>query len=175
MSRVSAAKSLPHLEEFDDLPDLPKLPTQYRQEAVTPKDTEMPNPAAEEAAAKAARHEALIERTRLSMSNMASVTKAAQLERRRSIKLAARTKRMSYLPKTHALETTIEDDNTIETEKLDKMTLIEGGEHIDYEAVFKSRPKIKTSPESSPVRAWSQMGAAANNGLGSSSPAEIGR
>ncbi|KAI9742920.1 MAG: hypothetical protein M1818_003649 [Claussenomyces sp. TS43310] len=161
MSRVSRSREDALVEDFEDLDDLPGLVKQ------APAGTEQ-NASYPETEAQQQRHldryEDLIARTRQSLSNMASVAKNAQLERRRSVKLAARNKRSSYVPKP--LETPLE-----ETEKmLDRLKLIEGEVEPAYEAVFKSRPKIKTSPETSPVRAWGSLGGAFGQGFGSSSP-----
>jgi hypothetical protein len=166
MSRLSISKGLSYLEDFDDLPDLPQMPPPSRTSSTR---RSLAPPTSSEASAAAevtARHEALIERTRLSLSNMATVAKSAQLERRRSTKLAAKQKRMSYMPNHVPLEPTIEGPDG---EVVDRMALIEGAEDVDYEAVFKSRPKIKMSPASSPVKAWGGMGGMGVQG-GSSSP-----
>jgi hypothetical protein len=173
MSRVSMSRnSLAHLEDFDDLPDLPQLPSYPKIRLSRVPDLHSNGEASVEdaeaaaAAAKAQRHEDLIARTRLSLSNSASVAKSAQIERRRSVKLAAKKKRESYMPKPQMLEPTLEGDDG---EVIDRLALIEAEpQDVDYEAVFKSRPKIKTSPASSPVKAWVEMGG--ERDLGSSSP-----
>jgi len=173
MSRVSMSRnSLAHLEDFDDLPDLPQLPSYPKIRLSRVPDLHSNDEASLEdaeaaaTAAKARRHEDLIARTRLSLSNSASVAKSAQIERRRSVKLAAKKKRESYMPKPHMLEPTLEGDDG---EVIDRLALIEAEpQDVDYEAVFKSRPKIKTSPARSPVKAWVEMGG--ERDMGSSSP-----
>jgi len=110
------------------------------------------------------KYEDLISRTRLSLANMDTVAKNAQIERRRSIKLAEKRKRSSYMPKP--LETPGEETENM----LERLKLIEGEVEPDYDSVFKSRPKIKTSPEMSLVTAWGDMGGLREEEFGSSSP-----
>ncbi|OAF61404.1 hypothetical protein VC83_02048 [Pseudogymnoascus destructans] len=87
------------------------------------------------------------------MSNSAAVAKSAQLERRRSVKTAARRKRESFMPVRQSLAPYDEYG----LEGVDREALIEG-EEVDMEAVFMSRPRVKTSPASSPRKAWGEMG-----------------
>lgn len=97
----------------------------------------------------------LVARTRRSMANFEITQQKARLDRQRSLKRAARQQsgsisRQSYFP---SLE---EEEDKSETVVLEEL-IAEDGEGVDYEAVFKSRPKIKTSPPSTPVRsaaAW---------------------
>ncbi len=181
MSRTSHAKASYRSEDSDDnLPELvsdplpPKLKRSsksirgHHSEAVEPTSTNEPKNFQED----------LIARTRLSMSNFATVQKNAQIDRRRSIKAAARNKRSSYLPKQ--LEPAVEDED-LALDGLDKKKLIEGEVEVDYDVVFKSRPRIKTSPERSPqrspqrspVKAWGEMGGKGDV-VGSSSPISEG-
>jgi hypothetical protein len=170
MSRVSIGPSNFRFEDLDEdaldttsaLPDISKRVSKSRTSTIDPSSTTNVSNA----------HEDLIARTRQSMSNFGNVQKAAQIDRRRSIKAAARSKRASYLPKQ--LETAIENDNdTYVLDGLDKKKMIEGEVEVDYDVVFKSRPKIKTSPERSPerspVKAWGDIGGL-GDGMGSSSP-----
>ena len=84
-------------------------------------------------------HAGLIERTRISMAGFEAAQKRAQIERRKSVKDAKKKQREStFFPKVE------EEVNTSAIE------LIEGDP--DYESVFKSRPKIATSPAISPTR-----------------------
>ncbi|TVY37437.1 hypothetical protein LSUB1_G004618 [Lachnellula subtilissima] len=84
-------------------------------------------------------HAGLIERTRKSMAGFEAAQKRAQMERRKSVKDAKKKQREStFFPKVE------EEVNTSAIE------LIEG--EPDYESVFKSRPKIATSPAVSPTR-----------------------
>jgi hypothetical protein len=159
ISRVSTkTNSHLYLEDFDDIPEIPPLPQNLKP---TNQNSHLP-PVSSSVTA----HEDLIARTRQSLSNIAAVQKSAQLERRRSLKAAARAKRASYLP-AKPLETTFEGAD-VNADGLDRRKLIEEAQEADYEAVFKSRPKIKTSPESSPVKAWGEIGGTFE---GSSSPA----
>jgi HAUS augmin-like complex subunit 6 N-terminus len=162
MSRVSTkTTSLSHLEDFDDIQEIPLS----QNAKATSQISHLPS------AASSSTHEDLIARTRQSLSNSAAVQKSAQIERRLSLKAAARAKRASYLP-AKQLETTFEGPD-LNTEGSDRKKLIEEAQEADYEAVFKSRPKIKTSPETSPVKAWGEIGGALGRRLedGSSSPA----
>ncbi|KAK2626372.1 hypothetical protein QTJ16_004634 [Diplocarpon rosae] len=91
-------------------------------------------------------HADLIERTRKSMAGFEAAQKKAQVERRRSVKDAKTKQRQSsYFPKVEE-EAPVPDISAAD--------LIEGDP--DYESVFKSRPKIATSPAISPTRIWEQ-------------------
>ena len=54
------------------------------------------------------------------------------------------------------------EEGTGEGLGVDREALIE--EEVDYEAVFMSRPKVKTSPTSSPGKAWREMGGRGEEG-----------
>lgn len=183
-SRPSTSRnSVANVEDFDDLPDLPQLLANPKirlrapslQSPTSPITPDTPADAeSEAAAAKEQRHADLISRTRLSLSNSASVVKNAQLERRRSVKLAAKKKRESYMPQRGELEPTLEGEDA---EVIDRVALMEAEpQDVDYEAVFKSRPRIKTSPASSPMKAWGEMGGDGDREWegGSSSPVPFG-
>lgn len=156
------SKAHANLSDSDDHPELNELTQKLRRVSRLP-------PAGDQSvAAPSNHHEDLVSRTRQSMSGMAAVEKKAGVNRRRSIKAAERNKRdsrASYFPKH--LETTVEDESILD-DGVDKKKLIEGEADADYEAVFKTRPKIKTSPVSSPVKAWGDMGGQGT--FGSSSP-----
>lgn len=180
MSRASLAKASYQSEDSDDnLPELVSNPLPQKLKRSSRSITGQRNEAVEPTAPMEAKNvqEDLIARTRLSMSNFAAAQKNAQIDRRRSIKAAARNKResrSSYFPKP--LEPAVEDDDLV-LDGLDKKKLIEGEVEVDYDVVFKSRPRIKTSPERSPqrspVKAWGEMGGTGNVG-GSSSPMSDG-
>lgn len=163
MSRVSLGRnSLLHLDDFDDLPDVPSVPVTPNPKIRLSQAEDLSatdDAAAEKAMAEAEdkrRSEALLERTRASMANLDAMTKQAQIERRRSIKTAAKKKRESFMPKPVLYEEEL-------TQNLDRLKLIED-ETVDYEDVFRSRPKIKSSPGVSPARAWRQMGSMGREG-----------
>ncbi|KAI0995718.1 hypothetical protein K3495_g12463 [Podosphaera aphanis] len=85
----------------------------------------------------------LTQRTRMSMVGIEAAQKKAQLDRQRSLKAATRQQReYSYFAK----------DEVSTPVDVSAMELIEG--NPDYESVFKSRPKIKTSPTICPNDAW---------------------
>jgi hypothetical protein len=128
MSRASNSQYSDLHDDIDKLADLPR-PKRRQSPPKAP-------PSSEE------KHADLIERTRLSMVGFEAAQKKAQLERRRSIKDAKKRQRESnYFPKV---------DEEPSRRNIDHTDLIEGDP--DYESVFKSRPKIKTSPAVSPTR-----------------------
>ncbi|KAI0106165.1 HAUS augmin-like complex subunit 6 N-terminus-domain-containing protein [Nemania sp. FL0031] len=88
-------------------------------------------------------YEDLISRTRRSMAGFEAARQKAQLERRRSQRKSKIAQRKdSYFPKLD--EEAVGDLSVVEG-------LIEDGQE-DYEAIFKSRPRIATSPAPSPSR-----------------------
>ncbi|KAJ9137775.1 HAUS augmin-like complex subunit 6 N-terminus-domain-containing protein [Coniochaeta hoffmannii] len=98
-------------------------------------------------------YEDLVSRTRRSMAGFEAAKKRAQLERRRSQRQSSRPippsghrrDGSSYFP---AVDEEMGDTTLLLAEEL------MANEQDDYEAIFKSRPKIKTSPVGSPVKAW---------------------
>ncbi|KAI0436619.1 HAUS augmin-like complex subunit 6 N-terminus-domain-containing protein [Xylaria telfairii] len=89
----------------------------------------------------------LITRTRRSMAGFDAVRQKAQLERRRSQrKSKAAPKKDIYFPKVD--EEAVGDLSVVDG-------LIEDGQE-DYEAIFKSRPRIATSPAPNPTRRWDE-------------------
>lgn len=87
----------------------------------------------------------LIERTRKSMVNFEDVQKKVQIERRKSYRDAKKKQReSSFFPKV--------EEEPVVTPSIETAELFEGD--ADYESVFMSRPKIKTSPATSPVKNW---------------------
>jgi hypothetical protein len=135
MSRASHSKYSDLHDDVDNLADLTRL-------SITTK----PSQAAKNNTVQAddEKHADLIERTRKSMAGFEAAQKKAQVERRRSVKDAKKKQReSSYFPK-------VEEEPL--TPSINPVELIEGDP--DYESVFKSRPKIKTSPAVSPTRIW---------------------
>ncbi|TVY64259.1 hypothetical protein LSUE1_G006909 [Lachnellula suecica] len=128
MSRTSLAQ----YSSEDDL-EAPRL-------SIKPRSSTAPKPIDSEPDV----HADLIERTRKSMAGFEAAQKKAQIERRRSVKDAQRKQReSSYFPRV---------EEEVVTPDMSAVELIEGDP--DYASVFKSRPKIKTSPAVSPTRAW---------------------
>ena len=130
-------------DDYDNLADLPSLSSRR---------SGSPTKAQLSETEKVEKHADLIERTRQSMAGFEAAQKKAQIERRKSQKDAKRREtdaRKSYFPK-------VEED--VATPEVGAMDLIEGDP--DYESVFKSRPKIKTSPAVSPERSrvWEEDG-----------------
>lgn len=94
-------------------------------------------------------YEDLVARTRRSMAGFEAARKKAQLERRRSQRQSKqlpghRRDGSSYFPSVD------EEDNTTLLLAEELMS----NEVDDPEAIFKSRPKIKTSPVGTPTRVW---------------------
>ncbi|KAH7031517.1 HAUS augmin-like complex subunit 6 N-terminus-domain-containing protein [Microdochium trichocladiopsis] len=99
-------------------------------------------------------HEDLIARTRRSMAGFEAARQKAQLERRRSQRRSKVAPRRdgSYFPRLDE-----EENNGVgDTSVVDELLLQVDSGAPDYEAVFRSRPKIKTSPAASPMRLWAE-------------------
>ncbi|KAK0714717.1 HAUS augmin-like complex subunit 6 N-terminus-domain-containing protein [Lasiosphaeris hirsuta] len=90
-------------------------------------------------------YEDLASRTRRSMAGFEAAQKKAQLERRRSIR---KSKQIQPAPAGRNFATVDEEENTTLVLAEELMSV----EHVDYDSVFMSRPKIKTSPVGTPVR-----------------------
>ncbi|KAL7627315.1 hypothetical protein AAE478_001507 [Parahypoxylon ruwenzoriense] len=89
-------------------------------------------------------YEDLMARTQRSMAGFEAARQKAQLERRRSERKSKMPqKKDNYFPRLEedACDTSIAEE------------LIEAGQE-DYEAVFRSRPRIQTSPLPSPTKTW---------------------
>lgn len=99
----------------------------------------------------------LVARTRKSMANYEVAQQKARLEMQRSQKRAARQQsgsiaRQTYFPSVDEEGDAAGDDNsTVVLEELIAKEA-ESAQGVDYDLVFKSRPKIKTSPPSTPIR-----------------------
>ncbi|ROW05702.1 hypothetical protein VMCG_05169 [Cytospora schulzeri] len=114
------------------------------------------NEQADKAAAE--QEDDLVTRTRKSMANFEATQQRIRLERQRSQKREARKQsltnrsgeiaRQSYFSDGAGEETGGEGNSTMMLEEL----LAKEAEGVDYESVFKSRPKIKASPPGTPVR-----------------------
>ncbi|KAK0118407.1 hypothetical protein ONS95_012696 [Cadophora gregata] len=144
MSRTSHSQYSDLHDEFE-IADLPRLAIKSR-----------PSMAPHAPSVESDPHADLIERTRKSMAGFEAAQKKAQVERRRSVKDARKKQReSSYFPKVVEEEkdglTEVGQDTA---ERASAVELLEGDP--DYESVFKSRPKIATSPAVSPSRIWEE-------------------
>ncbi|OTA56053.1 hypothetical protein K449DRAFT_416565 [Hypoxylon sp. EC38] len=96
---------------------------------------------------KGEEYEDLVARTRRSMAGFEAARQKAQLERRRSQRKSKMVqKKDNYFPR-------LEEENTHDTSIIEE--LLDAGQE-DYEAVFKSRPRVQTSPFPSPSKAWNE-------------------
>ncbi|KAI1211108.1 HAUS augmin-like complex subunit 6 N-terminus-domain-containing protein [Annulohypoxylon truncatum] len=90
-------------------------------------------------------YEDLVARTRRSMAGFEAAQQKARLERRRSERKSKIVPRKdNYFPR-------LEEENMNDTSIAEE--LMEDDE-VDYEAVFKSRPRVQTSPLPSPSKPW---------------------
>lgn len=105
-------------------------------------------------AGRAAEEDDLVARTRKSMANFEATQQKARLEKQRSQKQAARQQsgpisRQAYFP---SLDEEGGDVSGGDTPTVVLEELMAKEQTVDYDSVFKSRPKIKTSPPSTPAR-----------------------
>ncbi|MAD87160.1 MAG: hypothetical protein CL912_29730 [Deltaproteobacteria bacterium] len=139
MSRSSHSKYSDLHDEFE-IADLPRLAIKSRPSMAPRTPSIESNP-----------HADLIERTRKSMAGFEAAQKKAQVERRRSVKDARKKQReSSYFPKVEEEKDAVGGQEVAAS----AVELLEGDP--DYESVFKSRPKIATSPAGSPSRIWEE-------------------
>jgi hypothetical protein len=99
-------------------------------------------------------YEDLVTRTRRSMAGFEAARQKAQLERRRSLR-----KQAAPMPTTPAGRgaggsyfSAVDEDEEEGNTTLLADELMSGEQEVDYEAVFMSRPRLKTSPVGTPVR-----------------------
>jgi hypothetical protein len=139
MARTSHAKYYPADEDGDeeDAETLPLKPA-VGNSAVMPIVTETNDDD---------EYEDLVTRTRKSMAGFEAAKQKAQLERRRSQRKSKMVGRRegSYFPK-------VDEETQVDASFLTEELI--GQE--DCEAVFKSRPRIKTSPAPSPTKRWDE-------------------
>jgi hypothetical protein len=139
MSRVSHSQYCDTYDDCDNLADLPRLSIRPRSAIRS----------SHSALSEDNKHADLIERTRKSMAGLEAIQEKARSQRRRSMKDAMKKQReSSYFPR-------LEEEGVANTPSIDKQQLIEGDP--DYESVFMSRPKIKTSPAVSRNKTWNDV------------------
>ncbi|KAI1170659.1 HAUS augmin-like complex subunit 6 N-terminus-domain-containing protein [Nemania sp. FL0916] len=135
-TRMSMSRTT-SLEMEDDTPPVSPVKTSHTRAISQPVMNDDPEPGED--------YEDLITRTRRSMAGFEAARQKAQLERRRSQRKSKIVPRKdSYFPK-------VDEEATGELSVVEG--LIEDGQE-DYEAVFKSRPRIATSPSPNPNRYW---------------------
>ncbi|KAI0841387.1 HAUS augmin-like complex subunit 6 N-terminus-domain-containing protein [Hypoxylon sp. FL0890] len=135
-TRMSMSRTISYEKEDDTLQLSPTKPSQVQSS-----DDKSMNDNPE----KGEEYEDLVARTRRSMAGFEAARQKAQLERRRSQRKSKMIqKKDNYFPK-------LEEENAHDTSIIEE--LIDGGQE-DYEAVFKSRPRVQTSPFPSPSKAW---------------------
>lgn len=93
-------------------------------------------------------HEDLVTRTRRSMAGFAAAQQKAQLDRRRSERKskALSPRKDGYFPKV--------EENDVEGASMLEELLDKAEAEIDMDTVFRSRPRMRTSPAPSPMRRW---------------------
>jgi hypothetical protein len=129
-------------------------PTIKRAPLTVPIVTEPPPSAAEHDGATEHEDLDLMARTRRSMAGFEAARQRAQMERRRSMRKA---KQGGPGPSTPAAGKSshfpaVDEEEEGNTTLLLAEELLNGGKEDDYEAVFMSRPKLKSSPIGTPVR-----------------------
>lgn len=127
-----------------------------------PEDAALAGNENEEKEASAEEEDDLVARTRKSMANFEATQQRIRLERQRSQKQEARKQsltnrsgeiaRQSYFSEPVDEETGAEGDSTMNSTKMLEELLAKEAEGVDYDSVFKSRPRIKASPPGTPVR-----------------------
>ncbi|AEO66561.1 uncharacterized protein THITE_2114710 [Thermothielavioides terrestris NRRL 8126] len=140
----------------EDDPEVDRLP--LKRAPVTVPVVAEPPQAAESAtcggsSSEAAGYEDLVSRTRRSMAGSEAARQKAQLERRRSLRRAreappktpAQKRGSGYFP-------AVDEEGEGNSALLLAEELMSGEHKDDYEAVFMSRPKLKTSPVGTPSR-----------------------
>ncbi|KAI5861960.1 HAUS augmin-like complex subunit 6 N-terminus-domain-containing protein [Durotheca rogersii] len=140
-TRMSMSRTISHENEEDAVlpPETPAKPSHAPSHAPTPLDN-LPERGEE--------YEDLVARTRKSMAGFEAARQKAQLERQRSEKRSKMPQRKEAgFPRT---EEGVGDASIVEE-------LLEAGEE-DYEAVFKSRPRLLMSPLPSPSKRWDEDG-----------------
>ncbi|CAN8102444.1 unnamed protein product [Discula destructiva] len=130
-----------------------RSPTKTKPETSTasPNDRVLVGPADTEIAEE----NTLEARTRRSMANFELTQQKARLERERSLKRAAREQSGSIA--RHSYFASLDEENVEEAASENATLVLEEliakeAQGVDYESVFMSRPKIKTSPPSTPAR-----------------------
>ncbi|KAK3898670.1 HAUS augmin-like complex subunit 6 N-terminus-domain-containing protein [Staphylotrichum tortipilum] len=99
-------------------------------------------------------HEDLVARTRRSMAGFEAARQKAQLERRRSLRKGPPVTPAGKGNRGSSYFSSVDEGVDGNSTRLLAEELMSGGGEEDYEAVFMSRPKLKTSPVGTPVRGF---------------------
>ncbi|KAI0016869.1 HAUS augmin-like complex subunit 6 N-terminus-domain-containing protein [Xylariomycetidae sp. FL0641] len=132
MSMTRKPSSEPDDDELEQMTPLKPSRSRPREE-----------PVAETATEQGEEYEDLVARTQRSMAGYEAARQKAQLERRRS----ERTSKMSTSPKKEAYFPKLDEEAVGDTSIAEE--LLETPQ-VDYEAVFRSRPRLAMSPTPSP-------------------------
>ncbi|KAL2760174.1 hypothetical protein ACRALDRAFT_1079003 [Sodiomyces alcalophilus JCM 7366] len=150
MARLSRGGKPFDLEDEDEtIPPIPRTPGAN----ASPSPTDATAAATNADSAAEGVYEDLAARTRRSMAGFEAARQKAQLERRRSqrrSKMAPPRREGSYFPKVDEEGGGGDGDTSVLATEL----MEQGAE--DVEAVFRSRPKLQTSPLPSPGGTWAQ-------------------
>lgn len=135
MTRTQSFETEDEIDSNLLLPSPPKTTKVANEAVASPPDD-----------AKGEQYEDLVARTRRSMAGFEAAQQKAQLDRRRSQRKSKIVQRKdSYFPK---VEEEVGDTSVVDE-------LLRASQE-DMEAVFKSRPKMRTSPAPSPGRRWDE-------------------
>lgn len=130
--------------------------------AAIPEDAPLVDNKKGDKTSEAEQEDDLVARTRKSMANFEATQQRIRLERQRSQKKEARKQsltnrsgeiaRQSYFSDSMGEEAGGEGNSTMNSTMMLEELLAKEAEGVDYDSVFKSRPKIKASPPGTPVR-----------------------
>jgi hypothetical protein len=140
----------------EDDPEIDRLP--LKRAPVTVPIVAEPPSAAESAtgggssSSEATGYEDLMSRTRRSMAGSEAARQKAQLERRRSLRRAREAPKTPAQKRGSGYFPAVDEAGEGNSALLLAEELMNGEHKDDYEAVFMSRPKLKTSPVGTPSR-----------------------
>ncbi|KAI1497485.1 HAUS augmin-like complex subunit 6 N-terminus-domain-containing protein [Biscogniauxia marginata] len=134
--------SISHTNPFDVENESPP-PSPIRASPINTHD----EPVADDSLEQGEEYEDLVARTRRSMAGFEAARQKAQLERRRSQRKEKVVQRKdSHFPR-------VDEETVGDTSVADELM---EDEQVDYDAVFKSRPRLATSPIPCPNKKWDE-------------------